>query len=482
MVIDLIQNLANQVMRERLFSYGSFHLTSLDRSSDAMLMASGQDLLKALGIVSDVKTIDADGLSWARSVAYGIHPVKLWQSGARLKNPYRTDDDHGLSDPLHLAAFYAVYGDVEAAKLIMEHRAELLASFARWQAQKVPEFFTDPVMGRVDWGKWMSDRCMTRTWVLPDFEEMKLKRVPMHATLDSFYLEGAFESESYTKHLKRKLGPQNIEAVAMIAGLKRRPMPLALRAAAFDQARKLCTDTKGGSFRYSDMAVYIRLCEPPRAADLFDSLRGARQMVTLFRSDTNETHYMMGLRALAQAAPGVRKEILERLGRAPTIDEVRAVRSIGIINVLDEMDWSLIEPLTKQPGLRAAALPYAEKLGPVVLRRFLSDHPARVKLLPSIETDAATAGRSLRITDASSIADWETVIERLHALSVRSLQVREALRSVTENDAVSFLALLPAHKASSPDIDAAMRAHPRWEQIEKVLVGYTPPDLNTLWR
>jgi hypothetical protein len=479
MVISLIQNLANQIIRERFFRY-SYISVSENRTFDAMLMASGDRLRQILGLVQETSQLDSD-VTWSKAVAYGINPVRLRTAGIGYKNPYKTDDDHGLSDPLHIAAYYAVFGNEEAAKLVLEERAALIKSRDRWAAAKMPEFFRDPDLGKMDWGKWFTDRNMTRTWVIPDFEELRLPRVAMDDQVDSFYLEGAFTPESYTHRLKQRLGPQNIEAFAMISGLKNRDVLPAMREAAFDQARKLCTGDKKGGFRYADMAVFVRLCTPQRAASLFDDLQGSRKMVALFRSDTSEEHYVMGLRQLAQSAPDVRKEILERIGRAPTIDEVRAVRSIGIINILDEMDWMLIEPVTKQPGLRAAALPYAEKLGPVVLRRFLTDHPGRVKRLPNIENEADRAAKNLRITDASSIADWETVMDRLHRMNRESIMVREALRDVTENDTISFLALLKPHGASSPDIENAVRSHPQWKHIERVLADYTPPNLYKLW-
>jgi hypothetical protein len=479
MVISLIQSLANQIIRERFFRYGYINISE-SQTFDALLMASGDRLLQTLSLVQEADNLDS-GVTWSKAVAYGINPIRLRTAGIGYNNPYKTDDDHGLSDPLHIAAYYAMFGSEEEAKLIIKERDALIKSRNQWAAANMPEFFRDPDLGRIEWGRWVTNRNMKRTWVIPDFEELRLPRVEMDDQIDSFYLEGAFTPESYSRLLKKRLGPQNIEVFAMISGLKNRDILPDIREAAFDQARKLCTDDKKGGFRYADMAVFIRLCTPQRAASLFDELQGSRKVVALFRSDTSKKHYVMGLRQLAQSPQDIRKEILKHIGRAPTIDEIRAVRSIGIVHVLDEMDWTLIEPVTKQPGLRAAALPYAEKLGPVVLRRFLTDHPGRVKRLPSIENEADLAAKNFRVTGALSIADWKTVMNRLHRMNRESIMVRETLRNITENDTISFLALLKPHGVSSPDIENALHSHPQWKHIEKVLADYTPPNLANLW-
>lgn len=478
MVIDLIQNFANQVIRERLVRYSS---VLSEPSFDALLMAAGYRTLDVLRPLVEVGArANARELSYSKCVAYGLVPATLRESGVCPQNPYKTVNDNGLSDPLLVASFFAAYGMTEAAEKTLAEREKIIIGHKRWIEKQVPEYYTDADLGHLDFGKSVAERGMQRTWVPPDFEELRLPRVLMHPVLDSFYLEGAFEQADYISKLKARLTPQVIDAFSRISGLKGKRLHSILRAASYDQARKLATDDKGSNFRYADMATYIRLCEPAAAMTLFDDLRGARQMITLVRHDTSSVHYIMGLRQLAQAAPTIRKEILERLGRGPTIEEIRSIRTIGMINILDEMDWTLLEPIVAEPGLRAAALPYAEKLGPVVLRRFLTDHPGRFKRIPNVETEPEVAGR-MKITDASSIADWETVMDRLHRLHITSIGVRESLRDVTESDAISFIALLRPHQASSPDIDRTVASHPRWKDIERILADYTPPDLKTLW-
>lgn len=466
--MSLIHNLANQVIRERFTWIGA------DDSLRILMLASGYDLVDLLRNVGVRIDIRARNISYLNSVMYGLNPVKLDYLGITLTQPYQSTD-HGLSDPLQLASFFAVYGMKEEANLLLQKRQATIDLFDSWSEGKERGKRTE-----FDNFSW-APRSMFRTWVPPDFEELGLPRVKIHRSLDSFYMEGAFEFQGYMDRIKAGITPQNIEALAIISGLKNRELNRSMRAAAYEQARKLATSDKSGGFRYADMATYIRLCDPEDATILFDDLRGVRQMLALVRHDTREDHYLAGLRQLAQAETSVRKEILERMGRGPSIEEVRKVRSSGIVTVLDEMDWKLLEPIAQEKGLRAAALPFAEKLGPVILRRFLSDHDGRVKRIPNVETEPAKAGQSLMVTSALSVADWEIVMERLHKMWTTSISIRRALWDATNDDAVSFLALLDAFGVSSPDIQEALKHHPNWGGIQKVLDGYTPPNQKELW-
>jgi hypothetical protein len=481
MVTALLVSFAAQIIRERLIRYGSLGYGH-DATMSALIAAGGDRVLPLLqGVEGDLKG-GSLGISFAECIAYGVSPAHMRSIGLPAKNPYKTDDDNGLSDPLHLTAFFSMFGLAKEAAAMMAERQLYLDCHDKWQANKNrTKIVSDEVLGRVEWGDYVVPRAMVRTWVLPDFEDLHLDRVKMHDILDSFYCEGAFEETSYLERLKRSLDSMNIEAFAMISGLKNRRLHGAMRQASYHQAHGLCTNDKKGGFRYGDMATFVRLCEPGDAVKLFNELVGARQMVALFRHDTPEIHFVRGLRQLASASPDVRKEILERIGRAPTLDEVRSVRSIGIINILDEIDWELMKDIAGAPGLRATALPFAEKLGPVVLRRFLTDHPARVKRKPNIETEPAVAGRSLMVAGSSSIADWAAVMTRLHAMWETSRSLRTRLLAITGNELISFLALLKPHGASSPDIENALQQHPRWKDIQEALAGYTPPKLTTLW-
>lgn len=470
-MIDLIHSLANQVIRERFARWSPL---SDNANTHALMTAYGYDTIDVLRMLGNAEVnIRAPQTSYLDCVLLGLNPARLQDLGILLENPYKTNNDYGLSDPLQMASFFAVFGMKEDAELLLHDRMRIIRIYSQWRSSGNPR--------SSEFGDHISPRAMYRTWVPPDFEELGLPRVSMHEHLDSFYMEGAFEAQGYMARLKSGITPQNIEAFAMISGLKNRKLHDAMRSAAYEQARRLSTSDKGGGFRYADMTTYIRLCRPTDAMTLFGDLKGARQVLTLVRDDTKEEHYVTGLRQLAQAAPDTRKEILERMGRGPTIEEVRKVRSIGIINILDEMDWSLLQPISQEKGLRAAALPFAEKLGPTVLRRFLTEHNGRVKRLPNIETEAALVGSSLRVTDNSSVADWEIVMRRLYEMWTVSNTVRRALRTATENPAVSFLALLDAYKVSSPDIQKTLRAHPNWRGIQRALEGYEPPNPKSLW-
>ena len=135
--------------------------------------------------------------------------------------------------------------------------------------------------------------------------------------------------------------------------------------------------------------------------------------ITLPRSQPRTM--IKGLRAMAGSK---QDELLSRLGRAPTLDELLQANVKGAARLWYRMPWSILGPLVQEHGtaLRAALLKRTE-LSMEELRGCLIDHPLRFK---------HTVHASRRET-AAALGN----LRRAHAALLPALRLREILKEAT---------------------------------------------------
>jgi len=446
-VIDVLTQLGRAMITERVINY------RIAESSSALWAAAGEDTLDVLKKISPTY-IHSGWWPRAQFVIYGIHPASPKLPGYRDS---RGPPDHeGISNPLQLAAFFAVFGMKDEAALELRYLDE--------QDAKATD------NGKI---RLYSER----TLLVPDYSELGLKKRAMRAR-DSIWLRGAFTTGSYQK-LVRSLA-QNlsdlVDLAVISASRKEWPDP-AIQDIAYDMASRILVNTGTSNFYY-DAATSIQLCTAAAAADALQGRNGVARVAGLYRSDCDST-FMKGLYTLASLGKGPQDIVIQRMSRGPRVDELLKIRHLGVIGMIDRMPWEFIEPIHNDPALIGRALPWAESAGPTLLRRFLTDHVGRLKRLPSLEHDPETYGYSLRRLSNSSPMEWEYVMSKLHDRWKASRELRSKLLELTGSYEISFLALESYDKDHGAKV--ALQQHPNYDAIKAITDGFVLPEVGSIW-
>lgn len=470
MVIDLLRVLAKQVIRERF----DRHLSADHPTSLALMVGAGYvaaDLVKAATDGLPVKqNVEAQELS--SLVALGLHPARARRAGIPIKNPYRGDSHHQLSDPLHLTLFFAEFEDHSDAEAMLAERELMVENHRRFLLDKksMPDVF-----GSGFWPDYLGVRFNSTTPILPSglWKKRGLPAITFNPHLDNMYLEACFARESFEPQLAR-MGFDNYRRLFMISMFNDKRWVEALRKVALKNLSSAAVGSSRSKPQYPALIQDLQMCTLEDAMNIANSLDGSRACILIARDDLPSNLFVQGLRALTGLADTERPKVAAYMARAPTLDEIKQVRSKSLIYVLNEMPWELLEPLTKTAPLRQIALPHAETLSYELLQSFLIDHPGRkARMYNIMDGDSA---KNVRLTKTTTIADWVMIMRNLRVCWMRSVMTRRDLATATNNDPhVAFLAMLKAYNASSPAIQDALRAHPNHEAIDMVVSNFNPP-------
>lgn len=472
---DLIRSLAKQVIRERFYHYSSEHGTDL-----ALIIAAGYNAAKIVetettGLVvrNALEVQEA-----AMLVALGLHPVQARAAGIRVKNPYH-NDNHGLSDPLHLALFFAEFEHYTDAESMLAERDLLHESYAKRKAAKAnKQSVPIDMFGPSFWPDYMGQRLTHSSVILPSdlWKKRGLPLVHFNLDLDNMYLEACFDAESFKLNAVDRLGSDQHRRLFLISNANDKRWVDDLRGRAFSNLSRLLFGTKNRAV-YSALIQDFQMCKLEDALAMSERLTGAREALLISRADLSSKDFVRGLRALAGLAEGERKKVVPHMARPPTLEEVKQVRSKYLIEILNEMPWELLEPLTKVGPLRQIALPHAETTDFDLLNSFLVNHDKRPRRIHDI-IDELRASKSVHLTDKTTLGDWRKVMTKMHSMYVRSSTLRRALVAPTNNDPyIAFLAVLRAYKADSPAIREALSTHPNHEAMFNLVTDFQTPSV-----
>jgi hypothetical protein len=479
----MLSDFARQIINERM--------QRSDRSLDALLTVAGSGAHALIREATSGSYAYIPGKELIEYVLYGVHPKDAIDAGFMIKNPYSSDNTYGLSDPLQIAAFYGRFGRQQDAIRMLELRKEIVTDYkeqqrrvaAKGKDSALPPYKSPWPAGF--WGSYYPARALKATWATPDVTKWGLPRVEYTEGLDTLYCAAWFNDIPILACINGASHGQSsgiLEALSQIADVTQRDWSKEINAAARERAiYYMLTNAGGTRTRYYEVARYIRLLTNEDAADIFERVKGARAALTLTHPSTSTKHYVKGLRALAGVADDTRAEILRRLGRGPTLAELRQVRSVQIINIIDEMPWENIGALIEEHGstLRGLCLPYIDRVDPAILNRFLTPHRERLTSLLKV-----IKGRLLReelTVGNKKLTDWEHVFGDVQAYYVQAEAVRARLNQLTGDPAVSFLALLKPYKLGSVHIDNALKKHPNYAEIEQIVEAYKVPSVSALY-
>lgn len=469
----LFEAIARQVLRDRL---------DWEKVCHALVLAAGYEANTAIqnlgGIPGSEDTTTL--LTYLDVTMLGLVPPLLKNTGLMLANPYASRGDHGLSDPLQLAAFFASNSMVEEAKMLLHDRLML----AHWHM--LHRLNRAPADEKHLYPKWyfneVEDRSTKYTWPCPPFEDLGLlPQVRDEFGLDTVFTCGAQTPMSFISAMKRALNRDNVGLYAMISGRLGNRLHDELAEVAYAEVVRLGLQSTSTAITYDAIARFLQLCSKDRARSVMNELSGARKVACLARYDATEGQFVEGLRAACSLTDVNRKEALRFVARTPTLAEIRAIRTSTIINVLDEMPWEIVEPLTKLDGIRGISMPFAERLGPVVLRRYLTDHPDRVKRSPDVYRESAALAEQTIVAGKRSMADWGLVMLELSKRYAASVAVRDRLNKITGNYYISALALLNSFGVGTEEITTIVNQHPQSESIRIALEGWEAPKMSQLW-
>lgn len=475
MVNELLEAAARQILRDRL---------SAGYADRALLLVAGYETVERMNFLTEhLDALQNRSITYVEATAYGLCPAWVQRTGFRLTNPYLDSGDYGLSDPLQIAAFFASNSMMPEAQAMMVDRQRLFDSYTAARASKVSPVVNEGIY-EVDYFEKVEPRVFFRTWVCPPFEDLGLvpvHRDPVGRGLDTVYCSGGHTKASVVHMMEHHLNGENVWLFSALSGRLGNRFHEELSQLAYKEVVRQGLGPTG-SINYTAICRFLQLCTQPRAHEVMNDLSGVRKAAIISRYDANSEQYVEGLRALStQFTEANRRELLRFMARTPKLDELKSVRTSGIINILDEMPWDLLEPIAREPGLRGLSLPFAERLGPQVLHRYLTNHDARVTRAPDAHREASQMAHQTIVAGNRSMADWGIVMNNLSSFYADSTRIREGMKKLVPDPYMAALMVLRCFAEGSPDIDTIVKHHPAYDKVQRLIEDWTPPIITRLW-
>jgi hypothetical protein len=428
LVSDLLQAAARQILDERL----SHSLNDHDRH--CLLFLYGYEIVERLREVKGYGSLSASAYDL---ISLGLLPHKARAAGINVRVPYTPDSgsaaERAKNHPLFLADALYNAGDAEGVEDVLLWREELNKQWA--------------TPARNNW------------W--PPHEYMAYVLTNRPSTLVHRY---TYEPHTYlhwytTKDIvdliqRTSAGPFGLRTLQAVVNNNPSLEPevhTALRKRCRDAAYSLLT---AGRPDYSTLIESLRLVDPEDRPELLEDA-GPRVALWLTLDSATTEQFIAGLSALAKnSSQDIRRQVLSELTRVPTVEELRAVRSNGLLRVIYDMPYTFIERLDEKAVDHVHALSF--KIGASdfeLMRGALLRRADRVEVA---SPPVRPGGNDINIFGGRWVGDSMIASRR------RAPEMRQKLIDTCGSRDIAFLVLTKR----TPNIDALLKTHPTVDRIE----------------
>jgi hypothetical protein len=233
--------------------------------------------------------------------------------------------------------------------------------------------------------------------------------------------------------------------------------------------------------RFGSLIHAYQACSPEDAAEVANQmLSGSAESLLATRSDATEKQMITGLRAIASLSAATRKAVVPRIGRAPSLQELCAVRGRGLIEILFYLPWAYLQPLGADiEHLRSHLVRFVGRADVHTLRHCLLDHEERCPLhvldrweVPSRPIYGLPGAEDPFMGDTGLTfeSDWEPVHAKLWASRCRAQAVRDELHALGGDDwAFRVAAMLPVFDTKARYLLEIAAQDPRWVEAQQIV-------------
>lgn len=404
--------------------------------------------------------------TWVDLVKLGLHPGLIRREHGLLPaNPFNSAHK-SINHPLHIASMFWGHSAKGEARLAIEEHNLMIREF-REAAEKYEKTshggkltsYPTPSFGYGYFPGYMQDHRFSKTWInpyVPDVEPLYDYRFARVAHIGLYGNEGREDLfEAADDHAK----VEQLWRCRLF--LKADDLEETIRTRARKSANKIVTGR--GRIRYPDLVRMVQLMRPKTARLFINRMKGVTVVLGICRPDATEKEMSRGLAALTKASGRTWDDMLLRFGRPPTGKEIASVRSPGIVDVLHDMPWSVLEPTVSQPNevkkIRAALLAHVDRAPIGKLQGCLLEGTGRGDAVPGFELEARP--QLVDPEDKTTDQDWGIIYEWLWNEYQEAQAYRTHLQYLSGDDPyLAVLATLAADKeAATPHMDALGKAH-----------------------
>lgn len=391
-----------------------------------------------------------DRLDWARLYLLGCNPAEIRRTwgGAyalpvgsapgyhRSNTGYHHSNTRWVNHPLHIASLMLYAGrHHDAAVVLDEYR--LLREHAKNKGKATPEspfdagFFPNH-MSNNEWTTQPICSIDPRAYGLDPFKfEASMDKIAFALWYDEDSLKERFETIQYSHHLRM------LRDMVEVTGESWRLL-VAARASIY-----LRKELRNSRTSYEDVAYAIRVTGKRQAQEILKqtTARSTRSAFALLPWATSE-EMRRALTEVAKLGESSQKEVLCRMGRPPTADELLSIRSKGIVDVLFYMPWKFLEPAATgddKSKLVARMAKYFKTRDLDVIQNVLMPHDQRYTAVKM--PDPLPEGMA-----APEPADtaWGQLAQRYEEARLYNMELRMRLLHIADEDpyAAILLALM----------------------------------------
>jgi hypothetical protein len=418
---------------------------------------------------------------WDVLTVLGLHPVEAFDKGVPVRIAVSGDYNEtnpDLAHPLNVGLMFARHlNDKVSADLCIAEYPTIIEDLKhREDTKRVSRYKKKNFGNENNQHLHIGSRFWTPSWYSPDPAEsgISFRIEKPHAAFDNVGMVSWFSDQAMQAALE--VGGQ-VEKMADVAAYLGRNAKHHLEGSA---ARKLATAwSRNGRIAYDDIAIYMRLARRDEVERRLRDAKGVRSVLGIVRRDTPRDLMISGLSQLAQMDV---KDLSGLYGRAPTVSELVAVRSHGLVKILFCMPYVLLKEVLEEEGaeqmLRARLISELGK-DTEILRNALADHGGRVELKPYPLLDPPIP-QKVSSSNNTTTFDWDLVFGKMAERFRLAVAFRMTLRELVD-DPVVRVACAAKLFDNNPHVTKALEQLPNWDRVEDLLkrmpVPSTSPDV-----
>lgn len=451
----------------------------------AALLAEGYDYKAAIDeawVEAKYEHVPTWNMRWDDLIVLGLHPVEAFSREIPVRIAVSGSYDESNADlahPLNIGLMFARHLALrEAAERCISEYSVILQGLAERENAKAVTKYRKRNFGK-DNGASLShigSRFWIPSWYSPDPREhgIQFRIDKPHAGFDNIALAAWFSDQAMEATLA--IGGQ-VDKLADVATYLGRDARTLLERSAGSRLSSAWNRT--GRIPYEDLATLLRLSRREEAERRLRDTKGVRSVLGIVRRDTPRDLMISGLSQLAQMEVA---DLSTLYGRAPTADELRSVRSQGIVKILYHMPYTLLrEVLDEERGEEILRARLLSELGKEtdMLRSALAAHERRatLKYYPLLDFPEP---QKISSSAATTTFDWDKVFSHMAKRYSLAIEFREQLQKLVP-DRIVRVACAAKLFDNNPHVTKALQQLPKWDEVDRLIksmpVPSTSPDV-----
>ena len=463
----------------------------------AAILSEGPDYAPALAraYVPDSEyspELKAPPLTWSAALALGIDPILAHETGIPIHVTVSADHSVSCPDinhPLNIGMMHlrCLNDESSAKRCIAEYvtiiedfnnraHKEQSANAGRSRHKYSSEHFNKDGSSKAS-DYYGSGRFWAPSFYSPDPAQYGIAyRIDKpHASFDNVALAPWFSDQGLQRILASNANTQVMADVLAYTGKAAKDL-LHTSAA---QALRLEWSRSARRTDYINMVTLLRLCDRGTAETMLSEARGVHEVLGIARRDAPSALMVKALSALAQST--LVCELSPYYGRAPTVDELVAVRSKKLVELLYYMPVPILrEVLDEEQAeerIRARLFRELGKAETGTLRSALAAHDKRKPLAPYPLLDRPVPRRVMGGHTEPEITtySWDLVFSGLGKQYLASRAYRSQLQKLVPSAAARIAATMSLY-SSNPYVTNSLKTQGWWAPVADLLQGTKKPD------